>query len=403
MRVALYSHDTLGLGHLRRNLLIAQALSNSQLEVTNLLITGAHEANFFNLPNGADCLTLPRLQKGEDGSYASGKLDISVSDLVRLRSEAIYSALKAFQPDLLIVDKVPGGAFGELLPTLRHIAHGRNTKCVLGIRDVLDDPATVRSEWDRSASDETVRQFYDEIWIYGDQQIYDPVEEYGWSSEVASKVQHTGYLDQSVRVTKECPEPESEEWITKLRQKHETLIVCTLGGGKDGYRLAETFLEAIKQSNAYGVLLTGPFMPRKLLRGLHEMAKSQPNVSVVEFTAEADQLIRLADGVVAMAGYNTVCSILSFRKRALLVPRVYPRQEQWIRATRLQQLGLADVVHPDELNPASIQAWIHQISTDESKVPRRFDMNGLGRVVEYASSLITGRSNQRPAEQRELP
>jgi predicted glycosyltransferase len=39
-RIALYSHDTVGIGHMRRNLSIAQALARSVGEPLILLITG---------------------------------------------------------------------------------------------------------------------------------------------------------------------------------------------------------------------------------------------------------------------------------------------------------------------------------------------------------------------------
>jgi len=403
IRVALYSHDTLGLGHLRRNLLIAQALRQSHLRATNLLITGAYESNFFSLPEGVDCLTLPRLQKESDGSYASGQLAISVSELVRLRAEAIASALAAFDPDLLIVDKVPTGAFGEMLPALRYLADRGKTKCVLGIRDVLDDPATVRSEWLESSSEKNIADFHDAIWVYGDQRVYDPIHEYRWSSQVAELVRFTGYLDQSLRVTH--PHRQRNDWIAELRKKYAALFVCTLGGGKDGYALAETFVEAFKGQDACGILLTGPFMPRELYESLCASAARDSNLLVLNFTNEADQLVSQADGIVAMAGYNTVSSILSFNKPALLVPRVFPRQEQWIRADRLAKRGVVDRLHPDALTPSAVRDWvariIHQKPTRSPSSSSRFDLNGLQRIVRFASELMATCNGSRVADQRE--
>jgi len=388
VRVALYSHDTLGLGHLRRNLLIAQALAESKLQATNLLITGAHESNFFNLPDGVDCLTLPRLQKGNDGSYESGQLAISVNELVQLRAEAIASALSKYDPDLLIVDKVPSGAFGELLPALRLLKERGKTRCILGIRDVLDDAATVQSEWVDSRSEQAINEYYHGIWIYGDRQIYDPIEEYHWSPEIAKATRFTGYLDQSLRLAKEAPQANS--WVDELRQKHGPLFVCTLGGGKDGYDLAENFIAAMKNQRACGVLLAGPFMPRCLYRSLQGQSEGHENLHVLDFSDEADQLIRYADGVVAMGGYNTVTSILSFQKRALIVPRVLPRQEQWIRAQRLAKLRAVDVIHPEELTPEAITQWMHRSFSDPSTAfpDRPCDLNGLQRIVDFTTELI---------------
>src|SRR5262249_36164731 len=68
-RIALYSHDTMGVGHIRRNLTIAKAFANALPQAVTLLIAGVHELSTFGLPRGVDCLTLPSLFKQEDGTY----------------------------------------------------------------------------------------------------------------------------------------------------------------------------------------------------------------------------------------------------------------------------------------------------------------------------------------------
>lgn len=407
-RIALYSHDTMGLGHLRRNLLIAQALTESEIEATALLITGAHETNFFSLPMGTDCLTLPRFQKDCNGKYIAGHLGISVNDLVRLRAESICSAMRVFQPDVFIVDKVPTGAFGELLPALRFMKGQLNTKCVLGMRDILDAPETVLAEWEASESHEAIAEFFDEVWVYGDSQVYDPALEYGWPAENVEKIRFTGYLNQSTRLESQSTRLEkmAEQEMTpidkemtpidKLRTESDQLVVCTLGGGQDGHSLARAFVDGFPESGFQGVLLTGPFMPSKLLSLLQELAENRPNLHVIKFAAEADQLISRADRVIAMGGYNTVCSLLSFQKKSLLVPRVYPRSEQWIRAQRLQQLGFVDVLHPDDLSPAAINRWVINDSSQPPKATDVIDLNGLPRIQELCRTLIGKKSQHQP-------
>ncbi len=385
VRIALYSHDTMGLGHLRRNLLIAQALAESPLQATTLLITGAHEANFFALPPGADFLTLPRMHKDEHGQYTAGQLAIAVEDLVCLRAESIRSALDAFRPEVMIVDKVPSGAFGEMLPALRSITEKYDTRCVLGIRDVLDEAKVVRSEWLES-SHEVIDKFYNELWVYGDQRVYDPVKEYDWPQDLAEKVHFTGYLDQAKR-QKQSPQASSQN-ITFAEKGRKRRIVCTLGGGQDGFQLAETFIKALPSTGAEGILLTGPFMPSHLLRSIQERAAQRTNVRVVEFTPEADQLISSADRVVAMGGYNTVCEILSYRKPSLLVPRVSPRKEQWIRAQRLQQLGILDMIHPDELTVNSLRDWMTKDVSQSHIHPDVIDFAGLDRIAQLVAGLV---------------
>ncbi len=382
----------MGLGHLRRNLLIAQSLAESDIQATSLLITGAYEANFFTFPAGVDCLTLPRLRKDSSGKYVSGHLSISINDLVRLRAESICSAVKVFQPDVFIVDKIPVGAFGELLPTLRFLRQQTGTKCVLGLRDILDAPETVMAEWKASESRQAISEFFDEIWIYGDSQVYNSVSEYDWPPEIAKKARFTGYLNQSCRLSKS--EAENTLPTSTENPKSEELIVCTVGGGQDGHALAQAFIEGLPNSGFQGVLLTGPFMPEKLLRSLQKNAENRPNLRVIKFSSEADQLISRADRVLAMGGYNTVCSLLSFQKPALLVPRVFPRSEQWIRAQKLQHLGVVDVLHPGHLTPAAIANWITSDAPKPPKASDMIDLNGLARVEKLCRLLINENTNR---------
>lgn len=389
-RIALYSHDTMGLGHLRRNLLIAKTLAAAPLNASNLLITGAHEANFFRLPERADCLTLPRLSKSSCGDYTSGQLEMSLCDLTELRARSICSALEVFRPDVFIVDKVPTGAFDELILALEMLASHRTTRCVLGLRDILDDPATVSREWLKPENVRAIERFYDAIWVYGDETVYDPVREYGLQSSIAGRMQFTGYIDQSGRVS--MAESKTSRWLDMIG-RDLPIVACLVGGGQDGAAIARAFIEAMPRSGRVGVLVTGPFMSQSELECLTKMAARCSNIHVMDFVPEADLLIERAEKVVAMAGYNTVCSLLSFGKHALLVPRTHPRREQLIRAERLQQLGLVDMVVPEKLNRADLRNWILCESSQPRRTASSINFRGLSTLTELTRSLVAGRSS----------
>ena len=121
-RIALYSHDTVGLGHLRRNLAIAGSLVVAPVPTEILLISGSRESVSFPIPAGVDFVTVPALAK-RDGSYVARSLASSLDEIVDLRSAIIAAALSSFDPDVLIVDKVARGVCGEL--DLRAAALGR--------------------------------------------------------------------------------------------------------------------------------------------------------------------------------------------------------------------------------------------------------------------------------------
>src|ERR1043166_1745318 len=199
-RVAFYSPGMVGFGHIRRNASIAQALRRSALDPVIVMLAEARQAAALPMPDGVDVVTLPALHKEANGCVKPRVLDVSNRDLIALRAEIIATAIKAFEPDVLIVDHLPRGAVRELGPTLERLRTHGHTRCVLGLRDVLQDPVTVQSTWFEQGNVEAIRGYYDAIWVYSDPAVYDPVREYGLLDPVAAKVQYTGYLDQSPRL-----------------------------------------------------------------------------------------------------------------------------------------------------------------------------------------------------------
>jgi predicted glycosyltransferase len=385
LRVVLYSHDTMGLGHMRRNLLIAQTLMASPSPPVILMISGAREAGAMPIPPGVDCLTLPSLGKDPEGRSCSRSLDLDLSALLALRSKTIAAALETFAPDVLIVDKVPRGAGHELDTSLEAVRSHGLSRCVLGLRDVLDDPETVRREWREDGTDDSISTYYDAIWVYGDPAVYDPVQEYGFSPEVADKVRFTGYLDQRSRL--QAP-GSSEDPLAKLGLPEGRLILCQLGGGQDGAALAEAFVQARLPENANGLLLSGPYLPTDVRERILRVAANRPRLRMLEFVTEPSRLLSRADRVIAMGGYNTVCEILSFQKTALIVPRIHPRREQIIRADRLRDLGLLDMLHPNDLTPDALSEWLARNIPAPPPVQSLLNWEGQANLPRLLDELI---------------
>ncbi|MGG6240273.1 glycosyltransferase family protein [Nodosilinea sp. AN01ver1] len=392
-RIVLYSHDTMGLGHKRRNLLIAQALGRAGLDVDILLISGMGEANAMPAAVGIDTLTLPALAKLADGQYRSRRLNLELQEIVRLRSQLILATIKNFRPDVLIVDNVPRGAVRELDATLEYIRRHLPTRCVLGLRDVLDTPATVRRDWHRAENMAAIRRYYDTVWIYGDPAIYDLRREYRFPADIAAKMRPLGYLDPRTRPTSAA----ARDQIQQLRlpsvgaacpMENRDLVLCQVGGGQDGSALAAAFAQATFPSAAVGVLLTGPFMPAEAQQRLRALVEANPQVLLVEYLAEPTLLLEQASRVVAMGGYNTTCEILAYQKPALVVPRISPRQEQWLRADRLRRQSLIDMLHPSHLSPQALTHWLHQPRPIRPAGGASVNLNGLDNLAVDLKRLL---------------
>ena len=315
--------------------------------------------------------------------------------MIALRGRPIAAALEAFAPDVFIVDKVARGAINELDPALASLRTNGRTRCVLGLRDVLDEPAAARREWREAGGDDVIAAWYDALWVYGDPTVYDPVAEYGFGPEVAAKVRYTGYLDR-----RRQPGPAGLEDDTPTETPaqpaglSERLVLCMVGGGQDGAALAETFVRADFPPGLTGVILTGPCMPAEVRQRLCRRAAVRPRLHVVPFVSDTGPLLGRADRVISMGGYNSVCEVLSCEKPALIMPRVQPRQEQLIRAERLRDLGLLDLLHPENLSPRALTEWLAQDLPPRRPARSRIDLNGLANLPALLAELLDAPSRR---------
>ena len=389
-RIVMYSHDTMGLGHFRRNLLIASELSKSKDSPNILLISGAKEAEYFSLPSGVDCLTLPSLYKEKDGKYRPRRLDLSLSQLIEIRKKILQVTISSFEPDVFIVDGVPWGVEGELIPTLGHLST-KDTKCIFGIRDVWDEPHVIQKEWFKRNNFDAINRYYDHVWIYGDKSVYDPVTEYNLPIHIKKKIIFTGYLYQKSRLGLMTYKDHLDVKKT-LKLIDGPFVLCLLGSGQDGDDLAKAFINSRLPSGHKGVILTGPHMGPIAREELYRQAQKNSRIIIIEFCNEPTAILQKAKLVVAMGGYNTICEILSFRKKALIVPRIIPRKEQLIRARRLESKGYLDVLSPDQLDSNSISKWLE--NNLESRSSYNFEMFGLSTISDLFANLLREKSTQ---------
>lgn len=385
-RIALYSHDAMGIGHLRRNLLLAESFVTAAPGTTVLLISGTGESGAFPVVSGIDCLTLPALEKRPDGTYGARNLQLDARVLRELRIQSLRAALGTFRPDVLIVDKLPRGVLGELDQALADLRTLGTTRIVLGLRDILDAPGAIRAEWARTANEAVIARFYDAVWIYGDPNVYDPVREYGFGPAVTSRLAFTGYLDPGLRSS---AGPATANGLPGSGSRR--LVLCQVGGGQDGDRLAEAFARAELPPGTHGLILTGPFMPDAARRRLQHLSAARSDLALVEFTSRPEGLLRAADRIVAMGGYNTVCEALSLRKPLLVVPRVRPRCDQLIRAQRFAELGLLEILHPDRLSSEVLSGWLGRDLSTPRDARDCMDFQGIQRLPRLLEGLLAGR------------
>jgi len=350
LRVLIYSHDSFGLGHLRRCRAIAHALVERNRNLSVLILTGSPIVGSFDFRARVDFVRVPGVIKLRNGEYTSLGLHIDIENTIALRESIIQHTADIFDPDVFIVDKEPLGLRGEVTGTLEMLK-SRGTPLVLGLRDIMDEPAALAPEWARKNVMPALRDLYDEIWVYGLPEICDPMEDIALPRSVRRKVVYTGYLKRNV--------PKALKRKDTAPPFEEPYLLVTAGGGGDGEAMIDWVLRAYEHDRAapYPALIVfGPFMSPESQATFIARADKLDRVRAITFDARIETLMAKAAGIVAMGGYNTFCEILSFDKPAIIVPRTKPRLEQYIRAAHAEKLGMVRMLNPDGQKGAKTMA-----------------------------------------------
>ena len=351
--ILMYSHDTYGLGHIRRTMAIAAHLLGPRVNI--LILTGSPIAGRFSFPEQIDFVLIPGMIKKTNDEYLPLSIKINARHALDIRKNIITATAKTFQPQLFIVDKEPLGLRKEVLPTLKWLQRSRpDTRAILGLRDIMDDAATVKRDWQEKGVYEILQNLYSEIWVYGNREFYDPIKEYDIAESISQKMYFTGYIPRKM------PGPEAVRNIRKELgvKPEEKLVVVTTGGGGDGYLVMRNYVNmlesAAKPLPFKSVLITGPFMPKNKRRKIFKRARKL-GVRGYHFYRQMEKIFAAADLAVCMGGYNTLCEILNQGTPSLVIPRETPRKEQLIRAQAFKRYNLVDYIPWAELEPNILQ------------------------------------------------
>ncbi len=382
-RFLVYSHDTFGLGHLRRCMALIKSVCARHPDASVLLVTGSPMVHRYGMPQGSDYVKLPALVKVEAEQYEARSLQISGDAIRSLRSSLILHTVRDYRPNVLLVDHSPMGSRGELLPALDWLREQGGCQRILGMRDILDDPKSVCESWQRTKVYDVLEANYDHLVVYGNQGVYDPIREYALPAPLAARARFMNYV---------CTPDDG------LRDAGATgtkpMVFVTIGGGDGG---ADTvilpFLRMMKQFKSridyHAEIITGPFVDAELEEQVRQEAEHL-DVTLRSFVPSTASLMRRAEVVIATGGYNTCTDILSLARRAIVIPRVLYRQEQKIRAERFQELGYVRCMLPEAVTPESLFAAIEASRREEPLTALRaqeLPTDGALRFAEFCSGL----------------
>jgi predicted glycosyltransferase len=383
-RVLFYSHDTYGLGHIRRTLAISHAVARGLKGASVLVASGSAWLPALRVPPSVDYVKLPCVTKIGDDHYQAKTLRVDFETVRSLRESILLATATAFAPDWVFVDNVPLGMKSEIVRTLRYLReHQPATRVILILRDILDEPERVVRQWTAQSMYEAIDRFYDRVLVFGAPELFDVAREYQLPATVAGKLCYAGYI------RSKAPSSAVRHLRQQLAHDSEHLVLVTVGGGGDGYPVVDAYLRGLATRHRplpiRTLVVLGPDMPDAARRNLQARSLGDARITVVDFSPDLPVYVAAVDLVVSMGGYNTVCEVLSFRKPSIIVPRVEPRLEQWIRSQRLSQLGLATAIHPTELTPERLMTEVERLLSSPRKPERRGMLNfdGLRMVTDF--------------------
>jgi predicted glycosyltransferase len=403
LRFAIYTHDTFGLGHVRRCLHLTRSLAEAEPESAILFITGSPALHAMDaLPGNADFLKIPTIVKTGTVDSRPPHLPIPIDETSTLRKRIVYEAVTTFQPDVFLVDNFPLGSRKELLNLLVELRK-TGTRTILGLRDIVDMPETVCQHWERDGIYDVLESCYDRILVYGMAQGLDIETAYQLPKSVGEKIEYCGYITGTGHV------PAGEGITAAGLGLKSPMILATVGGGGDGVPLLNVFLRALDEvPDVSALVVTGPLMSPADREELRRLARPlQSRVVIQDFVKDMPAYMRAADLVVSMGGYNTVAEIVAQRCPALIIPRNWrygefaagtqagTEGEQLLRAQLLKRMGLADYLHPDHLDARHLAEKIRTALDGLSTVrDPQWDLNGLpracGHILNLARETVEG-------------
>jgi predicted glycosyltransferase len=393
-RILIYSHDSFGLGHLRRCRAIAHAMVEAMPRLSVIILSGSPIIGSFDFRSRVDFVRVPGVIKLRDGAYSSHSLRLGIEDMLKLRASIIEHTADVFDPDIFLVDKEPLGLRGEVEPTLMALK-ARGTRLVLGLRDVMDDPASLADEWERKRAVRALEDIYDDVWVYGKSAVHDPLEGIAVSASVRQKMLFTGYLRRDM--------PAADGSADDNPFGDEPFILVTPGGGGDGMELVDWVLKAYEAHERPlfpALVVLGPFMPSEKQAEFKARAEALRDVHVIRFTPVIERLMGQATAIVGMGGYNIFCEILSFDKPTLLVPRIVPRREQAIRAGKAAAAGLVTCL-PIDAYP-DVDVMVDALAelpgrSAPSEAGHVELLSGLDMINARTDSILKARRRKQPA------
>ena len=360
--VLVYVQHLLGIGHLARASLIAEAISKAGLRVQ--LVLGGPPVEGYPAP-GLETVTLPPVRAGEDGF--SQLVDLAGRPVgeayLESRRERLLAAFDALRPDILVIEAFPFGRRQmrfELQPLLERAKHAIWAPVVAcSLRDILQEGR--KPQRDRETV-EMLERYFDLVLVHGDPQLMALDATFPLVHEIAPLIRYTGLVAGPAGV---LDGPAFD-------------VVVSAGGGAAGaglMRAASRAMPLTSMRDASWLFISGPNLPPDVASGLR--ADLPANAASALHCGDFRALLANAHLSISQAGYNTAADVLKAGCRSIMVPFAAGGEtEQSRRGAALAGLGLVEVVEESYLSPEALARAIDRAMVSAAPGRAGFRLDG---------------------------
>ena len=370
-KVLFWVQHLLGIGHIKRAASLSRALSLAGFDV--VIASGGFPVENLRLgsvrlhqlpPVRAVDLYFKDLRDGNERP-----IDDTWRDR---RKAALLNLLEHEKPDIVMTELFPFGrrqfSF-ELEPFLTQ-AKQQGAHVVCSVRDILVEPPKPERLLEML---ERAERLYDRVLVHGDPNLVPFEETFPHTERLAGKLAYTGYV--------------VEEAAPAKGQDGEGEVVVSAGGGAVSEPLLRAAIAARRLCNAGSQLpwrvLCGAGLGDDLIAELQGLAG--PELIVEPARPDFPGLLQRARLSVSQAGYNTVMDVLAAGIPGVVVPYAGGLEsEQTLRARRLAERGVLQVVDEDNLTPRTLAAAIDRALATRPEALQGLAVDGgaeAGRIL----------------------